>query len=358
MDEEEIIGYEALWASMMKCKSGVIWKDSVAKFFLNGVSEVQKLSDELHQGTYRERKHRFFTVTSPKVRQIMSISFRDRVYQRSLNDNVIYPEMIRHFIYDNGACQKGKGTDFARNRMKCLMQRYWRKHGLNGWILKMDVKGYYPNMSHQVAKDTFRKYLPENVYCRAMDILDSFPGDVGFYPGSQIIQIAGISVLNPVDHYVKERLRVKHYIRYMDDMIILGHDLERLETIRQSVEEKLKEIGFKLHPEKTQIVPLVNGVMFLGFRFLLTDTGKVILTVDSRRVAAERRKLHRMASLVKAGKMSREKADQCYNSWKAHAEIGNSWRLIRRMNQYYQSLWRDENGRRDQGRSSQASPGE
>lgn len=358
MDDEEIIGYEALWASMMKCKSGVIWKDSVAKFFLNGVSEIRKLSTELQRGTYQERPHRFFTVTSPKERRIMSISFRDRVYQRSLNDNAIYPEMIRHFIHDNGACQRGKGTDFARNRMRCHLQRYWRKHGLEGWILKMDVKGYYPNMRHQVAKDTFRKHLPENVYRRAEKILDSFPGEVGFFPGSQIIQIAGISVLDGVDHYVKERLQMKHYIRYMDDMIILDPDRKHMEEIREIVAGKLGEIGFTLHQEKTRIIPLRDGVMFLGFRFRLTETGKVILTVDSSRVAAERRKLRRMANLVRAGKMTREKVDQCYRSWKAHAEIGNSWKLIQRMDQYYQSLWRDEDGQRDQGRGGQAAPGE
>ena len=272
MDEEEIIGYEALWASMMKCKAGVIWKDSVATFFLNGVREIRKLSEELKNGTYKERPHRFFTVTSPKERRIMSISFRDRIYQRSLNDIVIYPEMVKHFIYDNGACQKGKGTKFARERMKCHLQRYWRKHGLDGWILKMDVKGYYPNMRHDVAKETFRRYLPANVQARA---------------------------------------------------------------------EKLGEIGFALHREKTRIIPLREGVMFLGFHFRLTETGKVILLIDSDRVAAERRKLKRMAQLVKAGKMTREKADECYRSWKAHAENGNSWRLIRKMDRYYMSLWED-----------------
>ena len=341
MDEEEINGYEALWASMMKCKAGVIWKDSVATFFLNGVQEIRKLSEELKNGTYKERPHRFFTVTSPKERRIMSISFRDRIYQRSLNDIVIYPEMVKHFIYDNGACQKGKGTKFARERMKCHLQRYWRKHGLDGWILKMDVKGYYPNMRHDVAKETFRRYLPANVQARAEKILDSFPGDVGFFPGSQIIQIAGISVLNGIDHYVKERLRVKYYIRYMDDMIILGNDRSELERIREDVAEKLGEIGFALHREKTRIIPLREGVMFLGFHFRLTETGKVILLIDSNRVAAERRKLKRMSQLVKAGKMTREKADECYRSWKAHAENGNSWRLIRKMDRYYMSLWED-----------------
>ena len=116
MDTELITGFDALWLSMMKCKRGVMWKDSVANFVLNGVKEATKLSDDLNDGAYVERPHKYFTVTSPKRREIMSISFRDRVYQRSLNDVAIYPVMVKSFIYDNAACQKGKGTDFARNR--------------------------------------------------------------------------------------------------------------------------------------------------------------------------------------------------------------------------------------------------
>lgn len=97
----------------------------------------------------------------------MSISFRDRVYQRSLNDVGIYPAMTKGFIYDNAACQKGKGADFARNRFKCHLQRYYRKHGCDGYILKMDVRGYYPNMRHDVAKAVFQEKLDPEVYRRA-----------------------------------------------------------------------------------------------------------------------------------------------------------------------------------------------
>lgn len=349
---EDIIGFEALWTSMMKCKRGVMWKDSVAGFFLNGVKEVSRLSDELESGTYRERRHQYFTITSPKRREIMSISFRDRVYQRSLNDVAIYPEMVKHFIYDNGACQTGKGTSFARNRMKCHLQRFYRKHGTNGYILKMDVKGYYPNMRHDVAKEVFRRYLPEDVYRMAETILDGFPGDVGFNPGSQIIQIAGISVLNGIDHFIKERLRIKHYIRYMDDMIAISDSMEELETVREAVREKLAEIGFELHPDKTRIIPISEGILFLGFHYRLTETGKVLMSVDSVRVKAERRKLRRMASRVKKGLMTREKVDQCFGSWIAHAKQGNSWKLIRRMELFYQSLWEVTNDH-DQDHSRQ-----
>ena len=118
MKKEDVIGYDALYESMCRCQKGVIWKDSVAHFVLNSPEEITKLERELKEGTYRPRKPKMFTITSPKPREISSIPFRDRVYQRSLNDNILYPTMTRSFIYDNRACQKGKGTDRARARLK------------------------------------------------------------------------------------------------------------------------------------------------------------------------------------------------------------------------------------------------
>ena len=342
MNIEDIIGFEALWDSMMKCKRGVIWKDSVAGFCLDAIRQVSHLYDELVDGIYKERPHKYFTIRYPKERAIMSISFRDRVYQRSLNDVGIYPAMSKSFIYDNAACQKGKGADFARNRFKCHLQRYYRKHGADGYVLKMDVRGYYPNMRHDVAKETFKRRLDPEVYQRAEAILDSFPGEVGFNPGSQIIQIAGISVLDGIDHYIKERLRVRHYLRYMDDMLIVGNNRSELEQIWKDVDKRLQEIGFELHPTKTRIIPIRDGIMFLGFEYRLTETGKVIMSIDPTRVKAIRRKLYRMVKKAKAGLLTRAKVDESYQSWRSHAAKGNSWKLLKRMDTYYNSLWRCE----------------
>lgn len=342
MNIEDIIGFEALWDSMMKCKRGVIWKDSVAGFCLDAIRQVSHLYDELADGIYKERPHKYFTIRYPKERAIMSISFRDRVYQRSLNDVGIYPAMSKSFIYDNAACQKGKGADFARNRFKCHLQRYYRKHGADGYVLKMDVRGYYPNMRHDVAKETFKRRLAPEVYQRAEAILDSFPGEVGFNPGSQIIQIAGISVLDGIDHYIKERLRIRHYLRYMDDMLIVRNNRTELEQIWKDVDKRLQEIGFELHPTKTRIIPIRDGIMFLGFEYRLTETGKVIMSIDPTRVKAIRRKLYRMVKKAKVGLLTRAKVDESYQSWRSHAAKGNSWKLLKRMDTYYNSLWRCE----------------
>lgn len=342
MDIEDIIGEEALWESMMKCKKGVMWKDSVAHFVLNGIKEVKKLSDELHNETYTERKPKYFTVTSPKRREIMSISFRDRVFQRSLNDVAVYPAMVKSFIYDNAACQKDKETDFARNRLKCHLQRFYRKHGKNGYVLKLDIKGYYPNMRHDIVMNVFRKHLDDATWNFAKKVLSNFPGEIGFNPGSQIIQIAGISVLNDLDHFIKERLRAKGYVRYMDDMLLIGESESELLQFKAQIDKKSNEIGFELHPKKSVIIPLSKEVMFLGFEFRLTDTGKVIMTVDPNRVKAERRKLFRLVRLAKDGVLTRDKVDQCYQSWRSHVEKGNSWHLLQRMDKYYNELWRQD----------------
>ena len=109
-----------------------MWKDSTAFFVHNWMREIGKLERQLHDGTYQERPPKFFKVMEPKEREIMSIAFRDRVYQRSLNDVEIYPRCTRSFIYDNHACQTGKGPDLARERLKCFLQRYYRKHGADG----------------------------------------------------------------------------------------------------------------------------------------------------------------------------------------------------------------------------------
>ena len=99
----DVIGFDALYESMRRCSHGVRWKESMLHYILHGVEQTMKLEEQLNNGTYKQRKPQKFTITSPKRREIVSIGFRDRVYQRSLNDNAIYPAMTKSLIYDNCA---------------------------------------------------------------------------------------------------------------------------------------------------------------------------------------------------------------------------------------------------------------
>lgn len=341
---KEITEYDALWDSAMKCKLGVAWKPSTKHFILNAVEEVQRMNIKLENGTWKNGKPAPIQIRYPKKRDGLSISFKDRVYQRSINDNVLYPQMVKSFILDNCACQKGKGIDFARKRIKKHIWNYYAHHGSEGYILQVDIKGYYPNMRHDAVKSKFRRYLDDDTYKRVCDVLDTqYIGDVGYNPGSQMVQIAGISLLDDLDHYCKERLHARYYIRYMDDILIIHHDKEYLLTVLSEIEKELSKIGFETHKDKTHITPLSKGFTFLGFEYRITSTGKILMALNSANVRHERRKLRRLVNLAKQGKTTKAKADECFRSWCSNAGKGNSYKLIKRMEKYYKDLWEEEN---------------
>ena len=342
---ETITDFEHLYESMNKCRRGVGWKDSVMSYTLNGIERNLRLEEKLKDGTYTPSPTKAFKITNPKPRDIISVSFRDRVYQRSLNDNVLYPTMTNSFIYDNWACQKGKGTLKCRERLKEFLLAYYRKYGHVGYTLQCDIRGYYPNMSHEIAEAMFRAKLPQDIADATVAVLrNQYDGEKGYNPGSQMIQIAGISMLDKLDHYIKERLHIRYYIRYMDDFILIHHDPQYLSECREAIRAKLRELRFQLHETKTRIYPLSHGILFLGFRFMLTDTGKVVVLIDPKRVKAARKKYVRLAAKCRKGLIPRESVDASWQCWRQHASYGNSWKLIRRLDAFYRDLWRDDDG--------------
>lgn len=339
-DIEKVIGFDALYESMCKCKKGVMWKDSTAGFVLNGIERTMNLEEQLHNGAYKARPTVNFRIYAPKPRDIASITFRDRVYQRSLNDNAVYPIMSNSFILDNYACQKGKGTDAARNRLKEFLHRYFRKHGCVGYVAQFDIHGYYPNMNHAMTEELFQEKLPTEVAERVVEILrNQYNGEKGYNPGSQLIQIAGISVLDKFDHFVKEQLHAKFYIRYMDDFMIISDSKDYLADCMEKMEKELNKLHFELNPKKTRIYNLSDGIEFLGFDYHLTETGKVLMFVRSANVKRERKKLRRLVEKSKKGCIPRDKVDESYAAWRNHASKGSSFKLLQRMDAYYKNLW-------------------
>lgn len=342
MNYEEIISFESLYEAYQKCKRGVMWKDSVVHFDLNATQELLKLHEELTSGTYKPHKTTRFKITSPKEREIVSISFRDRVYQRSLNDNALYPIMTKSFIYDNCACQKGKGTDFARNRIKEHLRKFYRHYGNNGYVLKIDIRQYYKSMSHELVEKMFiNKINDMDISNATMSILRSqYKEAKGYNPGSQMVQIAGISFLDGLDHYIKEKLHIKHYVRYMDDLILIHQDLEYLKECLIRIQEYLATLELETHPKKTKFIKLDEGFDFLGFKFRVTSTGKVLMLILSDSVKRERRHLKGLARRVKNGYMTKQEVDECFRSWREHASKGCTHNATVRMIKFYNNLWR------------------
>lgn len=356
-----ICSFYNLYRAMLLCKRGVIWKDSVAGYVANGLVRIHSLKKSLEQGTYKLSPYANFKVYEPKERDILSTKMKDRVFQRSFVDNYFYNEMTRSFIYDNGACQKGRGTERTRRRLICHLQRFYRKHGLNGFIIKGDLTNFFGSTSHDLAYESVKNRVVDKwVIQESKRIIDSFDNginpDIGMGLGSQCTQIIQLAVLDDFDHFIKEVLRIKHYVRYNDDFILIHEDKEYLKYCLSEINKWMTVRKLKLNPNKTQIIKLSQGVKFLGFRFRLTETGKVVMTLLPEKISHQRRKLKRMVDRVARGEMSKTDVDRSYESFKANITNNGKHkqehpgRRARRdchglelaMDAFYKSIWRDE----------------
>lgn len=335
---DDAITFEELYKGLKLSCRNVRWKDSVTGYEANGLKNTYLLRQSLLDGTYKISGYQRFRVHEPKEREIVATRLKDRQFQRSLCDNVLYPQITRSFIRDSCACLRGRGVDDALNRLTVHLQRYYRKHGAKGWVLKCDIRHYFAETPHDVAKAAIRKRLTDQRAAFYTDqIIDSFGGDTGIGLGSQVSQLTELAVLDDLDHYIKERLRIRHYLRYMDDFILIHEDRAVLENALKDITEKLAALGLTLN-SKTQIYPLKQGVIWLKWRFILTDTGKVVRRIGRKSVVRERRKLKRMAKLAESGRISADALKESFNSWKAHAQRGNCRKIISDMEELLNRL--------------------
>ncbi|MCU6685653.1 reverse transcriptase/maturase family protein [Dorea acetigenes] len=338
-DFDKVIAYESLYKSGMKCRLGVGWKDSTARYIENILEETLILQEQLESGRYHTEPPIRFKIYEPKEREIQSLRFRNKVFQRSLCDNALVPGLMATFIYDNGASLPGRGVDFAMRRLKAHLQKYYREYGLDGYVYQFDIRHYFDSINHEAAMRQVRKRFKDERIVKYTEEAIAIFGDVGLGLGSQVSQILALATLNELDHFIKEELHIKYYGRYMDDFYLIHHDKEYLKYCRERIEEKLTEIGLELNPKKTQLYPIRNGIKFLGFHFRMTETGKVYMKISRKSVTRQRRKLRKMKTLLEEGRVTFEDVQMQYQSWRAHALRGNSKQLVKKMDQYFNELF-------------------
>ena len=300
-DFEKVYNFENLYRAYRKARRGKRWKGAAAKFEVNLLEALNLLSVQLQSHTYRLSPYNTFKVYEPKERVVMSNSYKDKVVQHALCDNVLEPRVRSTFIKDNYASQVGKGTHFGLERLEGFMRRFYRVRGVDGWVLKCDISKYFYNIKHDALKSLIRKYISDPDCLWLLDmIIDSTEG--------------------------------------MDDFYLIHEDKEYLRYCWKEIERHVNELGLSLNA-KTNIYPLKNGIDFLGFHSYLTESGAVIRKVRRKSKNNARRRLTKMRGLLEAGKITPEKVEQSYKSWRGHASKGNCYHLIRNMDQHYNKLF-------------------
>ena len=295
MNTKDYLNFSNLLKALRKTCRNVRWKTSITQYELNGLKNSVKLINSATNKTYKISGYRVFQIYEPKKRTIMATRIKDRHLQRSLCDNYLYKCLTKSFIYDNCACQVGKGTHFAIKRMGTHLHKFYRRNKSNqGYYLKCDIHKFFESIDHEKLKQLIQDKIDDvDIRIRIFEIIDSFKGNVGIGLGSQVNQLLALFYLNGMDHLIKEKLKIKNYIRYSDDFILLHPDKQYLIQCRNNISEYLNSLGLTLN-NKTIIQKITKGIKFLNMKYILTDTGKVIITSDKKKIRIRKRKIKHM----------------------------------------------------------------
>lgn len=328
---DDLFTFENLYQAHLKARKCKRNKKDVINFENNLSYNLWSLAEKLQNRTYNVSGYNCFTIYEPKKREIQALEYKDRVVQHVLCDLYLYPMLTRHFIYDNGACQKGKGTDFAHKRLSEFMRDYYKKHGSDGWMLKADIRQYFPSIDHSILKFMLRRVVDDrDLLALLFKIIDSYNADTGkgIPMGNQTSQLFALFYLDRLDRLIKEQYHIKYYTRYMDDCVLIHHDKEYLKECLKSMSEFVEgELKLSFNA-KTQIMPIKNGVDYLGFHFYLTDTGKVIRKLRTKSKKKYKKRMKKLKADYEEGLIEYEDIQKVLPGFKGHLQRGHTYRLM------------------------------
>jgi hypothetical protein len=337
MDKDVICDFGNLYRAYKKAKAGKGFNGSSAKFQTMNLEGLHILKEQLENQTYRMNPYNEFKVYEPKERVIKSCSFKDKVVQHCLCDNLLHLKLANEFIRTNYAGQIGKGTHFGMDCLKEQMLDFYNQHGIDGWILKCDITKFFYQIDHDILKDIVNYYFPDDYTKWLNNLLIDSTDDLGLPLGNQAAQVYALLILNGLDHFVTGELGINFYGRYMDDFYLIHPNKEYLKWCLECIKQFVDSLGLSLNG-KTQIIPFKNGLLFTGFHHYITKDGKYIRKLNGVNKRIIRKKIRVWAKLVKSDKMSEQKFYEKYNAWKNHAMHGNCIKLCHSMDLYVNEI--------------------
>ena len=280
----EITSFHTLMVADTHVSKGKRENTERLRFYDNREGNLEEISTLLRAGKVPEVEYHSFYVYVPKVRKVIFIDYWSKVVQRAIYD-VLNPKICRTFIEHTYACVKGRGQLAAMEQLYTWM-RETRTSGTEWYYYKFDVTKFFYRIDHEILMDICRKKIDDP---RTVDLLgyyinnDAVPFgmpldanqltiteeqmlyDLGIPIGGGLSHMLGNMYLDPLDQFCKRVLGIKRYIRYMDDIIILDNDKERLKGYGRRMTQFLEERLHLNFNNKTALRPVRVGCEFVGF---------------------------------------------------------------------------------------------
>jgi hypothetical protein len=279
-DFNRIIDADNLYASFNRSKRGVSRKESVQRYEANAMRNIASTRKKLIAGESVQSGFKEFTLSERgKIRHIKSVHISERIVQKCLCDYCLNPILERPLVYDNGASIKGKGVHFALRRLVVHLSRFYRQNGNSnkGYALLVDFAKFFDNIDHAILFDMLERHIADRrVTALVRAFVSVFGPGKSLGLGSRVSQVAAIFYPNTLDHFIKEKLRVKYYGRYMDDLYLIHADKEYLKLCLSEIERVCQSLKITVNGRKTRIVKLSRGMEFLKGKYILLENGRVL----------------------------------------------------------------------------------
>ena len=295
-------------------------RTGVSRFNFQADSNLLTLKKQLLSTEYKPGKHRLFYVYDPKFRLISAPPFVDRIVHHAICQ-VIEPVFDKSFIEDSYACRKNKGAHKAIKRL----QMFLRKTKTN-YALKCDISKYFAHIDHDILFDLLKKKISDPPTLELLKkIIDSYPEGIPI--GNLTSQLFANIYLDPLDRYIKQSLRRRYYLRYVDDFLILGDSKEDLKEVLVYITIFLQRfLKLELHPRKVRLFPTRLGVDFVGYVVFPNH-----IRLRSKNVRKFRKKLKKLVIQLETGKIKKQYFESSINSWIGHAIHADSFRLRQKL---------------------------
>jgi RNA-directed DNA polymerase len=282
--------FEELVQAYLDCREGKRNKPSSLAFELDQEANLCQLDEDLRNGSYRPGRSICFVITRPKPREVWAAEFRDRIVHHLLY-NRISPRFYAGFIADSCACIPGRGTLYGAKRLEAKIRSITQNWSKPAHYLKLDLANFFVSIDKHVVRELLAKRVDgwwmqlaelvlfhdprQNFEYRGDPYLlgrvpphkrlTSQPSHLGLPIGNLSSQFFANVLLDALDQFIKHDLRCKHYVRYVDDMILLHESPQWLNAAKWEIEEFLREhLHANLNPSKTILQPIERGVDFVG----------------------------------------------------------------------------------------------
>jgi RNA-directed DNA polymerase len=292
MDDADIFSLRNLYRAYMKCRQSKRGSRCALQFELQAEANLIRLQEELKTRTYSPLPSTCFVTESPKPREIFAAHFRDRIVHHLLV-GYLEPGWERRFIHDSYACRKGKGNHAAVKRLQEFMRKASNNRSRPAYFMHLDVKSFFVSINKQILYDIVcrREEKPEIIWLLGVVIFNNPAGDpvkkgrralfeqiprhkslfhtegrTGLPIGNYSSQFFANVYLNELDQFVKHTLKCRYYLRYVDDLVLLGNDAGELQDWEISIGEFLAaRLGLDLNMNARRLAPIHNGCNFLGY---------------------------------------------------------------------------------------------